>query len=150
MAMTVGVSRMRFHPAALSASGPLGRQLYKGRPLWYSRWRCRTRSLTHGCALAGSASVSGTGPFHIPVRSGWPPVPRGAGAVRFGLPSDLRGMFGVGRSSHWAAAGNVPTTSASSVNNRVITSLHACIGNRTGDLDLGDGFCDTLFIDIEL
>ena len=26
-------------PAAVSASGPLGRQLYKGRPLWYSRWR---------------------------------------------------------------------------------------------------------------
>jgi hypothetical protein len=50
----------------------------------------------HGRGLFGS---------HMPLRSGLPPA-RGAGAVRFGEPSALRGTLGVGTSNHWAASGN--------------------------------------------
>src|SRR5688572_4717766 len=77
--------------------------------------------MTHGCALAGSKGGMETVPFHTPVKSGLPSGPRGAGAVRFGVPSGLRGMPGVGRSSHWAPAGIVPTISMSAATNSLIT-----------------------------
>src|SRR4029434_7544077 len=45
-------------------------------------------------------------PVQGPDRSIWPSAARGAGAARFGLPSDVRGIFGVGWLSHWALAGS--------------------------------------------
>src|SRR5947209_13238439 len=44
---------------------------------------------------------------HRPERSGLPSAVRGAGAVRFGLRSGVRGMPGVGYFSHCAARGVV-------------------------------------------
>src|SRR6266516_3351749 len=41
----------------------------------------------------------------IPDRSGRPSASRGAGAARFGLPSDVRGIARAGTFSHWAPAG---------------------------------------------
>src|SRR6185503_7677332 len=41
-----------------------------------------------------------------PDRSIWPSAARGAGAARFGLPSAVRGIFGVGWLSHCALAGS--------------------------------------------
>src|SRR2546428_6085163 len=38
----------------------------------------------------------------IPLRSGWPSWVRGAGAVRLGLPSLVRGVPGRGILIHWA------------------------------------------------
>src|SRR5215472_12593531 len=40
----------------------------------------------------------------IPDKSGLPSAARGAGAFRFGLPSDVRGVPGSGMDSHCAAA----------------------------------------------
>src|SRR5689334_19411389 len=46
----------------------------------------------------------------IPLRSDVPSGVRGAGAERFGLPSLVRGIPGVGTCTHWAAAGMVIAT----------------------------------------
>src|SRR5579871_3931499 len=46
---------------------------------------------------------------HSPDRSGLPSGIRGTGAVRFGFPSAVRGMPGVGKFSHWARAATVNT-----------------------------------------
>src|SRR6202161_986034 len=43
----------------------------------------------------------------IPDRSGLPSAAFGAGAVRFGLPSAVRGIPGDGIFSHWAETGTV-------------------------------------------
>src|SRR5437763_2234675 len=40
---------------------------------------------------------------HIPDRSGFPSAVRGAGAVRFGLPSSVRGTLGSRGFAHWAS-----------------------------------------------
>ena len=45
-----------------------------------------------------------------PEKSGWPSPPRGAGAARFGFPSEVRGISGVGWLSHCASAGHAPGT----------------------------------------
>src|SRR6185295_20186114 len=42
--------------------------------------------------------------IQIPLRSGWPSEARGAGALRLGLPSLVRGVPGKGRVIHWACA----------------------------------------------
>src|SRR6185295_17299715 len=42
--------------------------------------------------------------IQIPLRSGWPSEARGAGALRLGLPSLVRGVPGKGRLIHWACA----------------------------------------------
>src|SRR5688500_967623 len=41
--------------------------------------------------------------FQSPLKSGLPSGSRGAGAVRFGLPSAVRGSLGSGCFSHWAS-----------------------------------------------
>src|SRR5205809_7079118 len=40
--------------------------------------------------------------IQIPLRSGWPSEARGAGALRLGLPSLVRGVPGKGSLIHWA------------------------------------------------
>src|SRR5438094_8762923 len=42
--------------------------------------------------------------IQIPLRSGWPSEARGAGALRLGLPSLVRGVPGKGTLIHWACA----------------------------------------------
>src|SRR5437660_12573566 len=42
--------------------------------------------------------------IQIPLRSGWPSEARGAGALRLGLPSLVRGVPGKGSLIHWACA----------------------------------------------
>src|SRR2546423_3815418 len=42
--------------------------------------------------------------IQIPLRSGWPSDTRGAGALRLGLPSLVRGVSGNGSVIHWACA----------------------------------------------
>src|SRR2546427_11331611 len=42
--------------------------------------------------------------IQIPLRSGWPSEARGAGALRLGLPSLVRGVPGNGSLIHWACA----------------------------------------------
>src|SRR5688572_29531949 len=42
--------------------------------------------------------------IQIPLRSGWPSEARGAGALRLGLPSLVRGVPGNGSVIHWACA----------------------------------------------
>src|SRR5262245_34476037 len=42
--------------------------------------------------------------IQIPLRSGWPSAARGAGALRLGLPSLVRGVSGKGSLIHWACA----------------------------------------------
>src|SRR5882762_4622850 len=42
--------------------------------------------------------------IQIPLRSGWPSDARGAGALRLGLPSLVRGVPGKGSLIHWACA----------------------------------------------
>src|SRR5256885_8069289 len=42
--------------------------------------------------------------IQIPLRSGWPSEARGAGALRLGLPSLVRGVPGKGSFIHWACA----------------------------------------------
>src|SRR6185295_18291717 len=42
--------------------------------------------------------------IQMPLRSGWPSEARGAGALRLGLPSLVRGVPGKGRVIHWACA----------------------------------------------
>src|SRR5438128_6314185 len=59
------------------------------------------RSATLPMALSGLIHC------HRPERSGLPSAVRGAGAVRFGLASGVRGMPGVGYFSHCAASGVV-------------------------------------------
>ena len=53
----------------------------------------------------------------MPVKSGLLSSPRGAGAVRSGSPSAVRGMSGQRRSSHWAVAGTVTVSSISATKN---------------------------------
>src|SRR2546428_11027587 len=43
---------------------------------------------------------------HMPDRSGFPSAVRGVGAVRFGLPSRVRGTLGSRGFAHWAGAGD--------------------------------------------
>src|SRR5206468_2128508 len=62
----------------------------------------------------------GGGPFHTPVKSGFLSGPRGAGAVRFGLPSAVRGMPGQRRSNHWAPAGIVAAIRMTAATNSLI------------------------------
>ena len=52
-----------------------------------------------------------------PERSGFPSAVFGAGAVRLGLPSGVRGRPGVGKLSHWAPKGthNPDTASAMAI-----------------------------------
>src|SRR5688572_24266203 len=57
---------------------------------------------------------------HRPDRSGFPSGPRGAGAVRFGLPSAVRGMPGVFRSSHWASTEIAPPRKMSAARKTLI------------------------------
>src|ERR1700704_4881289 len=42
--------------------------------------------------------------IQIPLRSGWPSEACGAGVLRLGLPSLVRGVPGKGRLIHWACA----------------------------------------------
>src|SRR5215467_7689793 len=42
--------------------------------------------------------------IQIPLRLGWPSEARGAGALRLGLPSLVRGVPGKGSLIHWACA----------------------------------------------
>src|SRR5262249_60128740 len=42
---------------------------------------------------------------HMPDRSGFPSAVRGVGAVRFGLPSGVRGTLGSRGFAHWPNAG---------------------------------------------
>src|SRR5262245_18303908 len=42
--------------------------------------------------------------IQIPLRSGWPSEACGAGALRLGLPSSVRGVPGKGSLIHWACA----------------------------------------------
>src|ERR1051325_10162302 len=120
MAMVAGVWMTRFQPANRCASGPLGRHAYAGRVLKNSCARGVARSLPHVCACAGSMRGAGSGPVHTPLKSGLPSGPRGAGAVRFGLPSAVRGMPGVFRSSHCAPAGAVPIVNMSATRPNLI------------------------------
>jgi len=48
---------------------------------------------------------------HMPDRSGFPSAARGAGAVRFGLPSAVRGTLGSRGFAHWAGAGEAVRSS---------------------------------------
>src|SRR5688572_8407385 len=64
-----------FDPAGMKCSRP--------RPLGLVNWRLESQ---------------------IPLRSGWPSEARGAGALRLGLPSWVRGVPGKGTLIHWACA----------------------------------------------
>src|SRR6185503_8880428 len=64
-----------FDPAGMKRSRP--------RPLGLVNWRLESQ---------------------IPLRSGWPSEARGAGALRLGLPSLVRGVPGKGTLTHWACA----------------------------------------------
>src|SRR5437868_663372 len=55
-------------------------------------------------SLAKSRRYFGFG-FQMPDKSGFPSASLGAGAVKFGLPSAVRGTPGVVSFSHWAATG---------------------------------------------
>src|SRR5437016_12823845 len=48
--------------------------------------------------------VYGRREIQIPLRAGWPSEARGAGALRLGLPSLVRGVPGKGSLIHWACA----------------------------------------------
>ena len=85
--------------------------------------------------VARSGRGTGTGAFQIPVKSGLPSGPRGAGAAGSGLPSCVRAMPEVGRSSHWAPAGIVPTIRMMAANNRLLSPLRF----RRGTLPLERG-----------
>src|ERR1700720_1687762 len=73
-----------------------------------SSTRCLTKVCAHGWISSGLRSAVMLAPYlaeilsHTPERSGFPSAVRGAGAVRFGLPPEVRGMPGVGRFSHCA------------------------------------------------
>src|SRR5215471_16936944 len=62
----------------------------------------------HGTSTPSAAMSTSHFPLvviQMPDRSGWRPSGvRGVGAFRFGLPSAVRGMFGVGNPIHCAAA----------------------------------------------
>src|SRR5439155_27296727 len=78
---------------------------------------------------------------------------RGAGAVRFGLPSDVRGMPGVFRSSHWASAGIVPTIRTSAARKSLICWPGSPLARelvRARDVNLHEVRHDTLVVDNEL
>src|ERR1051326_2372835 len=55
---------------------------------------------------------------HTPPRSTWPPV-LGAGAVRFGLPSAIRGIPGVGYVIHWATPAACNTGAGNAKHNNI-------------------------------
>src|SRR5437868_14793883 len=69
--------------------------------------------------------------FQIPVRSGLPSAIFGAGAVRFGLPSGVRGTFGVLLASHCAE-----TATVNSAANAIVTRVFMSTGiiHPSGDL----------------
>src|SRR5215475_1627416 len=92
-----------------------------------------------------TGSVSGSTPGiaivlvrHRPERSGLPSAVRGAGAVRFGLPSLPFGTPGVGWLTHWAAAGvqaasTIHTTAVFIGNRWHPTPLSAAAGEILSD-----------------
>src|SRR5262245_24810357 len=69
-------------------------------------------------------ALSGLNICHRPVRSGLPSALRGAGAVRFGLSSTVRGMPGVRRCNHCAEIGVTNTE-------KMITAVKIFIGLNT-------------------
>src|SRR5262245_9935208 len=83
-----------FDPAGMKRSRP--------RPLGLVTWRLESQ---------------------IPVRSGCPSEARGAGAVRLGLPSVVRGVPGNGTLIHWACA----VKATPRARNRLVTRLDSFI-----------------------
>src|SRR5262245_45646312 len=67
----------------MGAFNPSGMKRSRPRPLGLVYWRLE---------------------IQIPLRSGWPSEARGAGALRLGLPSLVRGVPGKGTLIHWACA----------------------------------------------
>src|SRR5262245_53080139 len=61
--------------------------------------------------------------IQIPLRSGWPSEARGAGALRLGLPSLVRGVPGKGTFTHWACA----VTARPRTRNRFATKFESFI-----------------------
>src|SRR5205809_3488515 len=114
MTMNPGVW-MSFHGggAALILGTPAGRHCAVG-----SSFECEPLLRSSNSALAQAWNGTSSGfrsaarfctylPLgsQIPDRSGRPSASRGAGAARFGLPSDVRGIARAGTFSHWAPAG---------------------------------------------
>src|SRR5262245_32730259 len=73
-------------------------------------------------ASSGTPMTPGR-PVHGPDRSIWPSAARGAGAAGFGLPSDVRGIFGVGWLRHWAVAGSATAADATTIATTVSAPL---------------------------
>src|SRR5262245_13060266 len=115
-----------------AALGPSGRQRTPGS----SRPYVSARALYTFCAQ-GSMSVvvmlvANPRPSidQTPERSGFPFAVRGGGAVRLGLPSAVRGIPGVGTSSHCAAAG---VTEQAAANTAMATREESGIGHLSGN-----------------
>src|SRR5215831_9458988 len=95
----------------MMVSGPFGRQLVPG----LSRPRFAKERLTFSMAQGRTSVGLRSAAIFIrylpalmpqtPDKSGFPSEVRGAGAFRFGLPSGVRGVPGVGYAIHWAQAG---------------------------------------------
>ena len=109
---------------------PIGRQSASGLSFWFSARRFFTRSAAQGVngspslnpaptsrnVATGGPSAGGVGAgaacprcppaartlVHMPDRSGLPSANFGAGAVRFGLPSGVLGVFAAGYGGHCA------------------------------------------------
>ena len=91
------------------SEGPPGRQLVTGssrRKSTTRRWKTASaagRKMASSCRLCMRSKRYGLGAgCHRPDKSGLPSGVLGAGAARFGLPSAVRGIPGVGQSSHCA------------------------------------------------
>src|SRR5688572_28154150 len=88
----------------------------------------QANSLVHGIFLADC---------QIPEKSGRPSGSRGAGALRFGLPSAVRGTPGVGRNTHCPdASGDTVMTNATAVNNArfLLTSSVQRLGDAEAEI----------------
>src|SRR6476646_1596371 len=90
------------------SEGPLGRQLVTGSARWKSATFFWKRASAFGRKMLSSLGSWITlkryafpaAVCHTPDKSGLPSGVRGTGAVRFGFPSAVRGIPGVGKLSH--------------------------------------------------
>src|SRR6185295_7490114 len=69
---------------------------------------------------------------HMPLRSGFPSLVRGAAAAMSGLPSAVRGTSGVGYSSHWPdpARGSTPRITAARRRHRLVRMISPLLQER--------------------
>src|SRR2546425_6700643 len=102
-------------PSASKSVTPWGRQRSDGRPFPLLAWRSWNSARDEGVNGTSTPSAARLfshlplGVIQIPDKSGLPSAVLGAGAVRLGFPSAVRGVPGVGYDSHCASAGTEQT-----------------------------------------